>query len=415
MKTVLFLPVGLGLAHSGRLIMIANELRKKRVNVVFGAGSDAIPLLKREDFQFETIPEFSREIIKNKVNKNNPFFFTRKIIETFVEAELELYKKVKPDLIVFDLRPSARISAEIAGIKKVSICNANFTPYYDFTKIRFPASTFLVKFLSSRMFVLINRKYGQKFLNKVGPKILQAILMIETIRMTPSLIRFGYKLKKDPYQFFLGDITLMTDIPEFRPIKSLPDNVKMIGPVFWNGGSKLPIWKGELDRKDPIVYVSASGTGDKKLFVKILEFLKDSKYTIVATTGNTLKPSEVKLRYSKLYLTDYLPGEFIMKRAKVIIFPGGNASCYQALSYGVPQILTPLHIDQEDNSNQLERLGTGIIINPYNGFNRNNLLEALNKISADNSYKENALKLKKVMGGYNGPETAAKIIKNFIS
>src|SRR3990172_2225096 len=151
MKTVLFLPIGLGLAHVGRLIMIARELKKSGARVVFGAGSHAIPLMKREKLQFIEIPEFPKETYDNKMKNNNPFVYTRKIIEEFVKAEINLYSKIKPDLVVYDARFTAKISAEIVGVKTVSVANANMTPYYDFSKVKFPFNTVLGKFIPERM------------------------------------------------------------------------------------------------------------------------------------------------------------------------------------------------------------------------------------------------------------------------
>ena len=104
-----------------------------------------------------------------------------------------------------------------------------------------------------------------------------------------------------------------------------------------------------------------------------------------------------------------------MPRADLIIFPGGNATCYQALTYGVPQICTPFHIDQEDNANQLERLGTGIIVNPYNKFNENKLLNAVERVLADRSFKANSLKMRSILCEFNGKKNAAVHIKNFLN
>ena len=47
MKKIFLLPAGIGLAHIGRLVMIARELEKLNAQVIFGAGSDAVALLKR--------------------------------------------------------------------------------------------------------------------------------------------------------------------------------------------------------------------------------------------------------------------------------------------------------------------------------------------------------------------------------
>lgn len=413
MPKVLLIPVGLGLAHVGRLIMIARELRKQNVEVLFGAGADAIPILQREKLDYRVLPEFGREVYEQKVKKGNPFIYTRKIIEQFVLSELDLYKKYKPDVIVFDCRLTVKVSSKIANIPSVSVINTDGTKYYDVSRTKFPVMTTLMKFLPHRFHNLINRDYSQRFLKHIGLKIFEALFFSEIVRFSPTLIRLGYIPTRDPYQLFSGDITLVTDCVEFRPIKAIPDSVKVVGPIFWNGGiRKLPDWSKKIVKK--IIYVTAGGTGDKDLFIKMLSFLRDTKGTIVATTGNTLKPSEVKISYPNLYLTDYLPGDWIMTKAKLVIFTGGNSTAYQALSFGVPQICVPIHVDQEDNANHLERLGTGLIVNPYVSFNKEGFLSKVTEVLDKQKYYLNAQKMKKILSKYNGAKQAAEEIINFL-
>ncbi|MCJ7739853.1 hypothetical protein MUP32_00865, partial [Candidatus Microgenomates bacterium] len=414
MAKVLFLPIGVGLAHTGRSIMIARELEKRGVDVAFGAGGDAVALLEKEHFPFFPLPEFKRAVYERKVKNNNFFIYSRKTIETYVRAELDLYDKVKPDLVVFDTRITAKISSQIAKIPVISVNNSDVTPYYDYSKTKFPATTSLEKFLPPRILALLDRGYGQRLLRIIGPKLMQAVLLAMIIKCSQALLKLGYKFSRDPYQFFSGDLTLLADIPQYRPVTRLPDNYKMVGPIFWDGGEKLPCWQKEVEGKKEIIYVTAGGTGDKEIFLKILEFLEETNFTVVATAGNTLKPSAVRFDNPNIFVTDIVPGAWIMKRAKLVIFPGGNLTAYQALSFGVPQICTPFHIDQEDNANQLVRLGTGIMLNPRLNFSKDALLNAVGRIMVDEKYKANAKRMQKILAGYHGAKTAAEEIIKYI-
>ena len=414
MAKVLYLPVGIGLAHTGRSIMIARELRKRGVDVVFGAGGDAAVLLNREHLSFFPLPEFKRAVYEKKVKNNNFFIYSRKTIENFVRAELELYDKVKPDLIVFDTRITAKISSQIAKIPVISVNNVDVTRYYDYSKTKFPATTSLEKFLPPKILALLDKKYGQKLLRFIGPKVMQAVFLVMIIRYSRPLLQLGYKFSRDPYQIFTGDLTILADIPQYRPVTGLPENFKLVGPIFWDGGEKLPRWHKEIEGKKDVIYVTAGGTGDKEIFMKILEYLKGTNFTVVATTGNTLKPSVVKLSSPNIFVTDILPGGWIMKRAKLVIFPGGNLTAYQALSFGVPQICTPFHFDQEDNTNQLVRLGTGIMINPRFNLSKDAFLNAVGRIMVDETYKTNARGMQKILADYHGAETAAEEIAKYL-
>lgn len=410
----LFFPAGIGLAHTGRLVMVARELQKKGIAVIFGAGEDALNLLEKEKLPYRLLPEFKREMYERTIKNNNWNIYTTSIIERFVKAEIDLINKVKPDLIVSDLRITAKISSKIAKIPLISVANVNATRYYDFSRIKIPYKSYLGNLLPVKVVELLDKERGQKILKRLAPNVVRAIFLKLYLKFNLVMAKHHLKPLIDPYDLAMGDLTILADIPEFRPFKDLPENVKIVGPIFWDGVKKLPSWAKKIRGLSNIVYVTASGTGDKEIFLKILEYLKDSGMTIVATTGNTLKPKDVDITYSNLYVTDYLPGKFVMSRAKLIIFPGGNATAYQSLKYGVPQIGTPLHIDQEDNMNQLVRLGTGILLNPRKDFSREILLSAIDKIMKNKHYKENTQKIRSEMRKYHGTRQAAEEIINFL-
>jgi UDP:flavonoid glycosyltransferase YjiC (YdhE family) len=403
---IVICPFGVGLAHVGRTMMIARELKKRQIEVVFAAGPEAIPILRKEDWPVRVLPELTREDYNRKLKRNNPFVYTRRLITQFIGAETAILRWEKPDAVVFDNRLTAKISARVLGIPTIAVTNADLTPYYDFSRTRFPIRTVLARYLPGRFVSAANSERTQRLLRRVGPKLFPTILASETLRLAPALLRLGYIPTKNPFQFFLGDLTLLVDIPEFRTVKELPPSVKMVGPIFMENIFSLPSWHKSLEPRRRVIYVTAAGTGDKETFLSTLKFLKNSDYTVVATTGNTLSPKEVKSS-DNLYVTDFLPGKWIFPKALLAISPGGNSTVYQAMHFGVPQICTPFHIDQEDNANQLERLGVGISILPYKGFSEAALVKAMSEITTNPLYARNARMMMGVMKKYRGAEQSA--------
>ena len=412
-KKVLFIPFGVGLAHIGRLISIAKELRNNGVEIIFGVGGDAPKLLKKEKINFMLLPELDKRTCEKTFKQNNWSVFTRRSIEKFVKAEIELIKTLKPDLIVFDNRPTIKIAAKILKVPVISVTNVDTTRYYDFSKVKIPHRTYLGKFLPPSVVSFFDKEEAQKILKKIGPKLVQAYFLKELFKFNLVLASYKQRPMWSPYDLYTGDLTLLSDLPEFRPVKHLPKSMKLVGPIFWNGTNNLPKWSKEIEQKKDIVYVTASGTGNAKLFLKTLSFFEGTSFTVVATTGNTLQPGKVKVKYSNLYLTDFLPGQWIMSRAKVVVFPGGNSTAYQALTYGVPQIGTPLHLDQEDNVNQLVRLGTAIYISPKT-IDRENFLNALGRIVVDPQFQKNCDKFKTIMSKYQASISSVKEIMSFL-
>ena len=59
-------------------------------------------------------------------------------------------------------------------------------------------------------------------------------------------------------------------------MKKLPGTVKTVGPTFWNAKGILFTWAGKIGKRKKVIYLTGAGIGDKRLFLKILEFLKIS-------------------------------------------------------------------------------------------------------------------------------------------
>jgi len=415
-KKIVFLPAGLGLAHTGRCVMLAKELKKRGFDIFFGVGEHAKIVLEKENFPFKILPEGSFETYEKKIRRLNPSIFTFRMIKDFVKAEISLFEKETPSLVVADSRPTAFVSTKIAQIPLVSITGTQVTPFYDFkeTKIRFPS--YWSRFLPKRLIKLLEKKQGENFLKKIVPPLFKLLTAEQLFKFNLVLLKFKKQPVTSFLDFFLGDLTLLLDPPFFRPVKPLPDNVKIVGPIFWQGVGRLSSWVEKIEKAKITIYLTAGGTGDKKIFEKCLEFLSETSYQIIATIGNTAKLSEVKVvKRKEIFLTDFLPGEWAMKKADLVIFPGGNSTCYQALYNGCPQIGIPVNIDQEDNLSQLLKLGTVITIDPFKELDREMLLKSIGKILTDKKYRENTKKLQKKLLKYNGKKTAADLIEKFLA
>lgn len=419
-KKILLIPLGAGIAHVGRTLMLARELKKRGHEVVFASGKMVSPIIKKEGFINFTIPEVPFKKNLKKLRRLDSNFYTTSLIKEFIKAELNLYKRIKPDLVISDTRVTTRISTKIAKIPLVTINNANVTKYYDYKKARFPIPIFFLnEFVPSTLLYPLERKWMQKeVLSRVGPPIVEALLVRQLMKFNLAMQSYDLAPIKSLYNLLKGDLTLIVDVPFFRPIKKLPKDVKLVGPLSWQPPQYLPDWAKDLEKlaksKKPIVYVTAAGTGDGKIVKKTVESLSEFPATIVITTGNAMSLDSLgNITRKDFYLTDYLPGDWIMQKAKAVVFFGGNSTAYQALANGVPQVILPLHLDQQDNANQLERLGTGIAINP-NRFDEKILIEKLSLVIYHKDFKKKSEKYKGLLRKWNGPANAANEVEKFL-
>jgi len=113
------------------------------------------------------------------------------------------------------------------------------------------------------------------------------------------------------------------------------------------------------------------------------------------------------------YVVDYAPGSKIMEKSDLVVCQGGNGTIYQAMSQGVPIIGIPTMHDQEFNLDRVESLGIGIHLSELK-FKPAHLVEAVEKILSEESYKKNALQYKNILERYNGPSKGAQLIDSYL-
>jgi UDP:flavonoid glycosyltransferase YjiC (YdhE family) len=208
-KTILISTFDNVLAHVGRPILIANELRDMGHRVVFAGGGAYFKLVEKNGFETVPLAHLDKETLIRSIRR---FFmgvglWTEERLDKFVQDELRIYKEIKPDIVLHDTRPSIPISARVAGIPCVSVTNAYVTLYGTtswkiFHPLLHPFLEPLRRFLVIRPHNRIRRKYGQ-------PRTMPREMMYD------------------------GDLVLMADIPEYAPTINPPDKYKYIGPLPW--------------------------------------------------------------------------------------------------------------------------------------------------------------------------------------
>lgn len=418
-KKLLFIPLGIGIAHTSRLIVVAKELEKRGHKIVFGVGKQAANIVNKEGIRYTLMPELDKKVV-DQTKRLKTDYFSVKAINKFVTRELDMYKKEKPDLVISDTRITAWISTKMAGIPHVTINNANVTKYYNYRLARFPIPTFfLSEFLPIVLLKQLEKEWMQKnILSKVGPTLVEAKLIKQLVKFNYVLQKYNLSPIRSLTTLLQGDLNLISDASFFRPLKKLPDNVKLVGPIYWQPTMTLPKWADRVIKEKQngkkIIYVTAGGTGDPKVFVEILEHLSGFPSVVIATTGNAMKTKSIKIKSDSMFITDYLPGDWAMQTSDLVIFFAGNLTVYQALSNGTPQIVLPMHLDQQDNANQMVRIGTCKVLNPF-GLKKEDLIMDVLELLNDKKYKKASEKYKKQLQKFNGPKVAADEIEVFLT
>jgi MGT family glycosyltransferase len=315
-----------------------------------------------------------------------------------VQADLELLRKVQPDLVLCDFRLSLSPACELLGIPLAVVLNASWSNYYA-ARQRSPEH-----FIGTRIL-------GRRFANYAHPWFKAVILRVDAFPFDRVYQGVGLESRGNVFDYWRGDLNLLVDIPEYGPTSNLPENFHYIGPIWWEPDIPIPPQIDSLDPARPTIYLTMGTSGYAQFFHRCVELLGNTQYQCVMTTAGLADLHEVP---GNFVVVDYAPGSAILRRSDAVVSHGGNGTIYQAMSQGVPIIGIPTMHDQEYNLQRVVDLGIGIELSEIR-FKPAHLLAAIEKITTERCYRETARRYQRILQGYNGPQQGAQLIHDYLS
>ena len=218
---ILAIPNAHALAHVSRLLEIAKILRERGHIVIFAGHGKYLKVAEWDGFTIHELPYIPVERLVEIVRSQRLWqLYPEKDLEEFIAAELQLYEKIRPDLVLLDNRPTARTSAEKAGLKTAAVLNVHMSNYRK------------IPFFSFNQLVgkhLAGLDLADSVENSIEYRLYDYLVMKNLNRIRRKL---GLK-EIYAYEHEEGDIALLADIPEFNPISQLPPHAHFIGPLTW--------------------------------------------------------------------------------------------------------------------------------------------------------------------------------------
>ncbi len=403
---ILVLPYTHTLSHISRPLLVAKELRDRGHEVVFAGESPKIKFIEQEGFSVLPLHEPDPDVLFGNIRKGKLRFMSDVEIERMIEADIALYREVKPDLILTDGRFTAPISTHIAGLRHAAIVNVSSTEYRALPYIPFfewIPEWFIKRNTGMwRMFGLLNLKLE--------------MLVFDNVMNVFKKLSKRYNLKRTitATNCLTGkDITLLADIPEYFPTKNLPPNYHYIGPLTWKSNLPNPSWWPLHKNGKALVYITMGTTGIKDFFQIIYNLLMKNDLLAVITTGGQIQ--NLSTIPDKLIIEDYVDGDLMMETSDVVVCHGGNGTIYQALRHGKPIIGIPTIPDQKFNMRRVETLGVGRTMTWKEFIKKPELLtDLINLIVKNKSYYDNASKIQQILKSYNGSKVCADIIEAYL-
>jgi UDP:flavonoid glycosyltransferase YjiC (YdhE family) len=219
----------------------------------------------------------------------------------------------------------------------------------------------------------------------------------------------------------LGDLTLVTDVPEVLGIPReevdgwsprdpsryrLGTRLRYTGPLYARLDLPVPERVERfLEGPRPIVYVAITSSPPELVRGVVTALHGLDVRVLVAATVHDLRDLEGE----RVLVEGILPSHEIMPRVDLVVVAGGQGSVQTALASGVPLIGIPLQPEQDTNVALAARAGAARLV-PQSGAGGAALREAVREMLADDRYRRSARRLRAAFARADGPGAAAEAI-----
>lgn len=343
-KRILFLAEGATMAHFVRPLVLADALDPARYEIFFSAPSRFSPYLLNKPFVTGELATMPGEQFLTNLSKG-ALLFPQDVVRRYVKEDRELISRVKPDLVVGDLRPSLTISSSLENTACAAIANAYWSPYAKRRSI-IPALPFTWVVPPRLLYPLY----------KLAEPLVHAFHVgkLNTIRKEfglPSLPLDARAMMTD------GTYVLYADVPEFVTTHNLPANHHYLGICQWNPPVPKPDWWARMSADPkPKVFVALGSSGSLCVLPALLKALSRLPVSLViSTSGRPMPPAP-----PGTYIAELLPLMETAEKSSVVVCNGGSTGCYPALASGTPVLGIPGNADQQTCTAVVEEQGAGL-------------------------------------------------------
>ncbi len=378
---VLFVAEGATLAHVGRPLQLARSLDPETFDISF-ARPEAFAWLTREE-RFPLLPLRSQDssIFARRLDAGRPLYDFATLV-AYVEEDLALLAAAKPDVVVGDFRLSLSVSARLAGTPYATICDAYWSPE---TPLR------------PQLPVLWHTRYAPLGVAKllfrwVAPYAFRLHARpMEQLRARYGLPPLGGDLRRC---YTDADLRLFANFRMLFPETDATPAADFLGPLAWSPPDD-PGLEATLG-SEPLIYVTMGSSGDPGALAQLLPALAETGLPVaVAGAGKTV-PSMAKYP-ANVRVFDFLPGDQMCRRARLVVCNGGSPTTNQALRAGVPVLGICRNMDQFLNMNAVEAFGAGLGLRS-DRLDPASLRSRIAALLSEPSYGAQAKKLQRTVG-----------------
>ena len=219
----------------------------------------------------------------------------------------------------------------------------------------------------------------------------------------------------------LGDLTLVTDVPELLgisrgelgawtprdPGRYRPGTrLRYTGPLYARLDMPIPGRVREfLAGSRPIIYVAITSSPPALVRQAVAALAPLGARILVAATVHDLRDLEGE----RVMVEGVLPSDQVMRQVDLAVTAGGQGSVQTALACGLPMIGIPLQAEQDANVAFAERQGAARLV-PHSAAGTPLLARTARELLGSQDARRHARRLQQIFAAADGPGAAADAI-----
>jgi len=338
---ILFFPFDL-LSHYTRTIQLAKSIQDK-YDILFSASCKYNDLISEAGFNKFDCEKFDPQVVLADSSKFKFSWLNYENLKRVFQSQVKIIQKYKPVAVFGDTAPTLKMTSEYTKTNHISFMNGYMSKYYALTR-NISKDHPAAKFQKDLPKTLFNKMI------RTGEQV-----AFHLIQRSFNRLRRENNLKK--LKMYLdeleGDYNIICDNEELFPQNNMPENYKMIGPLYYKSDKKESEIEKIFENGKRNILANVGSSGDLRLF----SFLKNDyfqNYNIIVTG---VKSDE--LNGNNIYNYKFINISAILDKIDLVLSHGGNGTIYQSLAYGIPIICATSIFEQEWNVQRVEELGFG--------------------------------------------------------
>lgn len=265
-----------------------------------------------------------------------------------------------------------------------------------------------IPFVCSTTTFAFNRHSAKVMKQGVGDLVKMVLAIPKTAKQIKRLQNKGYPVKNvlDIIGSDEDTHTIVYTSPEFQPCaETFSDKYAFVGP------SIRPV-VGEIEKKnEKLIYISmGTVNNDMMPFYKMcVSAFTNTDYQVVMSVGNLVSLEAFGNLPENISVFSHVDQIAVLRQTDVFVSHCGMNSVNESLYFGVPLVMLPQTSEQGGVAERVNQLGAGI--KPAK-LDAHSILDAINTILADDTYKQNAAAIAESFQRCSGAKGAAdKILR----